>query len=145
MEKIEYITYLRFNIGGYDAAKFEVILNRKTVTYFADIYRYDEGVKHKKKITIDDLDSFIAKLNKLKVIDWNDSYDSCILDGEQWELRISYNYKKKKSIYGSNCYPDSQTDINERTGTFNDFMDAIVCLIQEPNFFTDSYFKKTQE
>lgn len=145
MANISTLTYLRFQIGGYDATKFEVILNRKTVTYFADIYRFDEGDKHKKKIPSDDLELFITKLNEIKVYEWNDEYVSDTLDGEQWELKLSYNDKKKKSIYGSNCYPNSKPDSDERTKTFNNFMDALVHLIQESKFFTDSFLNKTQQ
>lgn len=123
MENISNITYLRFFIGGYFGTNSEVILNKKTVTYHTDESSYSNGFKHKKKISTDDLELFIAKLNKLKVTDWNDNYDSDVLDGEQWELKISYNDKKKGIFMGVIATPiQSLIQLSEQMSLMNYWM-----------------------
>lgn len=140
MESVSSLTYLKFNIGGYFGSNYEVILNKKTVTYYGNESLYNHDAKHKKKISKDDLELFIAKLNKIGIADWeNDYFNIDVLDGEQWELKVSYNDKLKKSISGSNCYPYSEQNSIERTDVFIELMEALVQLIQEPTFFTDSF------
>jgi hypothetical protein len=135
MENISTITYLKFSIGGYFGSNSEVVLNKKTVTYRTDESSYNIGVKHKKKISSDDLELFVAKLNEIKLSEWDDEYVSDTLDGEQWELRLTFNDKKKKGIHGSNCYPSQGSKSYERTGEFDEFLKALSQLIKEPTFF----------
>ena len=135
MENITTLSYLRFFIGGYFGSNSEVILNKKTVTYHTDESSYSNGFKHKKKISPENLEIFILKLNEIKLSEWDDEYVSDTLDGEQWELRLTFNGKKKKGIFGSNCYPSQGSKSYERTGEFDEFLDALSQLIKEPNFF----------
>ena len=142
METISTLTYLKFKIGGCFGNCFEVTLNKKTITYHTNESLYSIGYKHKKKISTENLDIFISKLNEIRVNEWKDDYDSYVLDGEQWELKLSYNNQLKKRICGNNCYPNSEPNSIDRTDVFNNFMAALVLLIQEPTFFTESFSNK---
>jgi hypothetical protein len=139
MEEISNLSYLRFSLGGYFSCKFEIFIRKKSVTYFADRYRYNQGIKCKKKISSNEIESFITKLNLIRLTKWKDVYDSTTLDGEQWELKLTYNNKPKRSIYGSNCYPSYPLDSTERSNEFILFLDAITQLIAEPDFFNESF------
>lgn len=51
-------------------------------------------------------DDFLGALQKLHLEDWRHRYDSDVLDGTQWELKLTYaNGSRGRSYYGSNNYP----------------------------------------
>ncbi len=65
-------------------------------------------------------DKFFLFLDDIKIWEWKKEYiDPNILDGTQWEIKISNSYKKIKS-YGSNKFPNKKK--------FNDLINEIETL-----------------
>lgn len=53
-------------------------------------------------------DEFINKLSLLEIENWEENYFAPVLDGEDWELQISFlGDKKCLSKMGSNAYPSN--------------------------------------
>jgi hypothetical protein len=47
-------------------------------------------------------------VNNLKIFDWKSRYyDNNIMDGEQWEVKITLKTGKKYEFFGSNEYPEN--------------------------------------
>ncbi len=58
-----------------------------------------------------------------------------VMDGTQWELKLSYNgFKKRKIIYGSNAYPDSEINAMEFTDKFIMLLKTFDIYIAKPFF-----------
>ncbi|HUX53904.1 MAG TPA: hypothetical protein VMV56_05800 [Williamwhitmania sp.] len=142
MIKISSIHFLEFKIGGFFSSNYSITIVGDSITFFSDPYRFDEGERHTKTASVAALKLFISELNKLKVQQWKRRYENYdALDGEQWSLEIQYNnLKRKKRIYGSNEYPGSITNSVERTTEFCGFLNTLKTLIDEPDFFSESYF-----
>ncbi len=52
-------------------------------------------------------EEFLKQLRQIHIESWKKRYyDNEILDGEQWEIVLEYE-EKKKSYHGSNLYPES--------------------------------------
>lgn len=67
---------------------------------------------------------FRDSLDKVNIWGWQDIYDSDILDGLQWEVKIIFNGTKKIISYGSNNYPEK----------FESFLIAVRQLIDGLDF-----------
>lgn len=51
-------------------------------------------------------DDFLATLRQMHLEEWHHRYNSDILDGTQWEVKLTYaNGSRARSYYGSNNYP----------------------------------------
>lgn len=100
------ITEFYYSCGGFHQ-RHKVIIIKKT----------DEGIKlsvnppffgkEKAPITIseDQWDAFLNRcLSECLLHEWDDEYDSDILDGTQWSVRYTFHDKSRK-IYGSNVFP----------------------------------------
>lgn len=140
MATISSIKEFRFTIGGYGSTNFYFGLQGNIASYSADLYDIRFGVKHLREISEAELKEFLAKLNELKILEWESNYESNILDGIQWELDMVYNDTQKKRSYGSNSYPDSKGYSLKPSPTFNQFLNAISELIQVSSFFSDDFF-----
>ena len=140
MKSIELVKKFHFSIGGYFATNFDVLIKENKATYCADMYIFDFTKRHEKEISKNQMELFLAKLNQLNIIGWDNEYHNpYVLDGVQWELEITYNKTKKKRIYGSNLYPNSDPDSDETSPEFEILLNTIKELIQEPLFFSDKF------
>ncbi len=141
---IQTLNKLKFFFGGYSAANFVISIEGNIAVYSACMYSPPSLENNQKKEVLnEDLERFKSKLNQLNVLQWENEYmDNDILDGLQWELEILYNKSEKKTICGSNCYPGSPPDSSIITPIFEELLDAIIELIQEPKFFSDEFYSK---
>ena len=140
MKSIESIKKFHFTIGGYFAKNFDVVIKENKATYCADLYVFDFSKRQEKEISKNQMESFLSKLNQLNIIGWKKEYfNPDIIDGVQWELEMVYSKSNKKSIFGSNLYPNSEPDSDETSPEFEELLDAIKELIQEPLFFLDEF------
>ena len=140
MKPIESIKKFHFSISGYFARNFDVIIKENKATYCADIHIFDFTKRHEKEISKNQMELFLSKLNQLNIIGWDNEYfNPDVLDGDQWELEMVYNKSNKKSIFGSNLYPNSDPDSDEPSPEFEELLNAIKELIQEPLFFSDKF------
>ncbi|HCK24788.1 MAG TPA: hypothetical protein DHW31_08435 [Bacteroides graminisolvens] len=133
--RISSIERFRFFVGGYGRSNCEVNFQGSHLSYWYSEFCGYPGETHEKVISNMDMVSFLSKLNQLGITRWKRKYESCALDGTQWELEVLYNGARKKKIYGSNAYPGSSTDSAEETVEFRALLDAIRLLIGEPGYF----------
>lgn len=132
MKNILSIERFKFNIGGFYSTKFEFILHQNVVSFYS--YEFDKGTKLKQVVSSESLDLFIFKMNELNIVNWDNKFDNNdVQDGEQWGVEIKYNNTKKKVIYGNNEYPGSRPDSIGRTTEFNEFLEVIKLVIQDPS------------
>lgn len=81
-------------------------------------------------------DTFLERIEELRVWDWKESYHANILDGIQWSIEMSFDDRSIKS-WGNNCYPayhDNEklgSQEGKRTQLFNNFLGAVSELIGE--------------
>jgi hypothetical protein len=140
MNPIESIKKFHFSISGYFARNFDVIIKENKATYCADIYNCDFAKRKEKEISKIQMELFLTKLNQLNITGWDNEYfNPDILDGDQWELELVYNKSNKKSIFGSNLYPNSKTGSEKPSRDFKELLNAIKELIEEPLFFSDKF------
>ena len=122
MKPIESIKKFHFSISGYFARNFDVIIKENKATYCAYIHIFDFTKRHEKEISKNQMKLFLSKLNQLNIIGWDNEYfNPDILDGEQWKLEMVYNKSNKKSIFGSNLYPNSEPDSHETSPEFESY------------------------
>ena len=139
MKSIETIKKFHFSIGGYFDKNFDIIIKENKATYCADLYNCDFAERDEKEISKNQMELFLSRMNQLNIIHWEKEYVNDIMDGVQWELEMVYNKSDKKKIYGSNSYPNSEPDSDETSPEFEELLDAIKELIQEPLFFSDKF------
>lgn len=51
-------------------------------------------------------EEFLNELNKINITEWEDNYWAPIMDGESWSLKYYTTDGNKKSVTGSNAYPE---------------------------------------
>ncbi|WP_439880726.1 hypothetical protein ACSX1A_16405 [Pontibacter sp. MBLB2868] len=94
---------LNFYIGGYGRDSYRLTLHDNELRcseYYGILLEHDKIVPIEGNKNWDQLMSF------LKSCDWKRRYDSDILDGTQWELKLKAPGVNINS-YGSNAYPDN--------------------------------------
>lgn len=134
MKKIETLEKFKFDIGGFHSSKFEFLVRENMITFYCYDFYFDKGEDHRKEISNEAMDLFISNLNELSILNWNNKYDNnAVTDGEQWEIEIEYNSTRRKKIYGSNDYPGSKPESSGRTVEFNEFLEVLKLLIQDPS------------
>ena len=134
MKNILSIESFKFGMGGFNSSKFEFLLHQNIISFYSYDYHFEKGIEHRKEISGEALVLFISSLNEINILHWKNKYDNnIVLDGEQWEIWIKYNTTKQKKIYGSNEYPGSKPDSFGRTSQFNDFLEIIKLIIQDPS------------
>jgi hypothetical protein len=134
MTNILSIESFKFEIGGFGSTSFNFLLHENIISYYSYQYLYQEGDEHRKEISAEAMALFISRLNEINILGWKNKYDSFfVLDGVQWQIWIKYNSTKKKKIYGSNEYPGSYPHSCERTSQFDEFLEIIKHLIQDPS------------
>lgn len=97
---------LEIYIGGVSSKTFTLELIDKKLFYSQSDGGY---IGEKKSLPIPDdqqWNNFRATLDKVNIWGWQDTYDSDILDGLQWEIKIIFDSTKKIISYGSNSYPE---------------------------------------
>lgn len=102
-------TGFEFSIGGYFSGYKSLSLNKtdsgvvvKYIPPFSDSLTSDVNTK----ISFDQWAMFIRNLYRCYIVDWKRKYaDPDILDGTQWNLKVTYSDRKPLNIYGSNAYP----------------------------------------
>lgn len=102
------VNEVRFWTESYVYPPDEIIIRsdgEKATVTVNSVLRY---VDEEYGITQDDWERLIDKLyDDLHVDKWENSYtpSECILDGEQWELRISAAGRRRRIYKGMNAYP----------------------------------------
>jgi hypothetical protein len=96
--------------GGYSSVQIDVaggkILNVVVTPPFG---RELQPVKQ-----VHGLDDLLASLRKLHIEDWRHHYDSDIVDGTQWGLKLTYaNGRRPREYTGSNNYPYNFEELQE--------------------------------
>lgn len=119
MKRIKTIKELEFSIGGCfgDTERLHIkdgIVKAWRVESLYEQFNHKDVQGTPIKNTI----LFINQLNELQVLSWNKDYWKPVMDGTQWELKITYNGNLKKHVNGSNHYPDI---FNELIKTSNQF------------------------
>lgn len=106
INKANEIVWLKAYIGGYFGTSFEVEidLENKKATYKKIEQFYN--IEKIRTFQLDDvvLKSFKAKIDSIRIIDWDRSYHAPALDGTSWTLHV----KTLESIFaseGSNAFP----------------------------------------
>ena len=100
------------SIGGYFGPSYDVELQSDgSLLYFqnSDIIIPTANAKNRNGITVteDQWREFRKALDMANVWKWKDYYDSDILDGTQWNLRVEYKDAFLQSG-GSNSFPPKQ-------------------------------------
>lgn len=135
MNGINSIESFNFKLECFGGPIFEVYYLKYSVFYSVCKYIYGKGIEHNKKITKDAFEMFKSKLNDLKLINWQNEYYCPALDGEDWNIDLTFNSSFTKKIEGSNGYPGDNSIYIGRTEIFNELLLALDVLIQEPDFF----------
>lgn len=102
MNLIKSIESFNFKLVGFFASIFEISFEKNVITYIAQSSPYDEGLKYEKEISSESIEIFKSKLNKLNFITWQTEYYNPVLDGEDWEIDITFNSSVRKKIVGLN-------------------------------------------
>ncbi len=92
-----------FYLGGYGRDSYRLTLNNGSLS--CSQY-YGVPTEHDKIIKISNNEHWEKLLSFLKNCSWEEVYDSTILDGTQWELKVMGRGIRINS-YGSNVYPDN--------------------------------------
>lgn len=58
------------------------------------------------KIVAVPAEDFLNELNKISITEWEDDYWVPVMDGESWSLKYYTTDGNKKSVTGSNAYPE---------------------------------------
>lgn len=92
-----------FSIQGYNRDNnYRVWLDNNTLR--VDQILYGKNVPLEKEIFVNQNEFWKDLLQFLHTCQWDEKYESYVLDGTQWELKIKGDGIKIKS-YGSNNYP----------------------------------------
>ncbi len=108
-----------FYHGGFRGPSIEIMYKKNNfeISFMNQGHFVTHYIKQPSKIK---WDKFFLFLDDIKIWEWKKEYiDPNILDGTQWEIKISNSYKKIKS-YGSNKFPNKKK--------FNDLMNEIETL-----------------
>lgn len=125
---------LDIDIGGHMAPNARIRWENKALHY-----QHNNGPLFDNKIinpSEEQWDTFLKRLEELRVWDWEENYHANILDGIQWSIEMSFADRSIKS-WGSNCYPANNhndklsSQEGKRTELFNNFLVAVSELIGE--------------
>jgi hypothetical protein len=115
--KPEDIKVFWVRIGGFFGGHIEIETGYRNGEFFAE--RMERFFDHTGYIPEFSEQKFLNfrdfLVNDLKIFDWKKRYyDNNILDGEQWEIKITLNDNKKIEMYGSNEYPKNFEDFRDK-------------------------------
>lgn len=145
MTPINSVENLKFSIGSCFYPKFIFAIEGNVLNYGLCTLIHDLESDHQTEVSNAEVENFIFELNNLNLVCWKNEYSNdLVLDGEDWELEISYNKNKKKHISGSNHYPGTRFNSTNRSPKFNRLMNAFRVLIRDPDFFKDKYQRKSK-
>lgn len=104
---------LYYYCGGYFGPNERLIVKKIANGFSLEYTKYyqdyvDNGVPHYHTLWSET--RFMRWAEKLKAIgfdQWQDKYWIAACDGEQWELRYKFEGESKRSVNGSNAYPDN--------------------------------------
>ena len=142
MKKIESLESFSFSIGGYSTSIFKIRALYNVAHYEAAIYQGRPEVIRNISYKDEQLHELVSVLNEIEVLYWEDEYVSDILDGTQWELKLNYNRKKEKKVFGSNMYPGLKENSEDPTEIFEQMIQAFAVFIGEEKFFEERYLYK---
>jgi len=94
-----------FSLGGYFNSHNYTVRLEGDLLYVSDSL-YPLPPEFEKKIAVTNNENWAALLTFLKECNWQKTYDSGILDGTQWTLKVKGSSCNLK-VYGSNAYPEN--------------------------------------
>ena len=106
---------LKFGVGGYFEGHSDIEIKRteggahvRTV-----VFPYGEDCSIDRDITVGKWERIVNQLyNRMYLHEWKKKYvDPCVLDGEQWELKVTLTGGRERNYYGSNDYPPYWTEL----------------------------------
>ncbi len=98
-----------FTVGGFHEGYTDYVIKfNDTDEAVFEIYRFRQ--KEEGYGTISKR-GCISKLQSLYIGEWKKRYWADVLDGTQWELKLTFADNKVKKYYGSNAYPFSYKDL----------------------------------
>ena len=115
---------LNFFIGGFSGGYEKIIWLKGKLYHLMDGEPEDEEVRPEEVLNVTtpstkEWEEFWQTVDTLKVWSWKKNYiNRGVIDGTQWELRIKRKGRRRRTIFGSNAYPQPK-------GTFNSFIKAI--------------------
>ena len=115
---------LNFFIGGFSGGYEKIIWLNGKLYHLMDGEPEDEEVRPEEVLNVTtpstkEWEEFWQTVDTLKVWSWEKNYiNRGVIDGTQWELRIKRKGRRRRTIFGSNAYPQPK-------GTFNSFVKAI--------------------
>jgi hypothetical protein len=86
-----------------------------------------------KIISLEKLSEFWTMISMMRLEYWKENYNSCVLDGLQWSVKIDSDFLKKE-VLGSNEFPDGSCTL-KNTPIFDKLIAAVEYLIEEQHYF----------
>lgn len=122
----EAICYIYFVTGRYDAGYPQVTMLKRKNDIILDVRPgYDQAALFiHREITVEEWVAVAEVLFcKLYLHKWKKRFvDPTILDGEQWELNLGLDGRRKRTYSGSNAYPPYWNELRE---VFRPFFDEV--------------------
>lgn len=94
-----------FSLGGYFNDHNYTISLKNNSVFVSDKNDFQDSTAEK-LVSIENNEGWLQLLAFLKNCGWEKNYDSGILDGTQWELKVKGKGLNLKS-FGSNAYPEN--------------------------------------
>jgi len=114
-----------FSLGGYYSSHNYTVRLAGDLLFVSDSL-YPRPPEVEEKIPVTNNENWAALLTFIKQCNWQKTYDSGILDGTQWTLKVKGNGCNLK-VYGSNAYPEN----------FDDFIGILNKLISPTGIMID--------
>lgn len=103
------VTSISFSVGGFTYGETTVKISRNDTGALVTISKlpYSVDCTDDCQITMRRWSQIIDTLyTKMYLHEWKKSYDNlCVLDGTQWELKITLTNNRVRNYHGSNAYP----------------------------------------
>lgn len=112
-QKEKKVKYLSFWRGGYFGTNELIILKASNGRLDIDCYLFShknpqETIPHfHGNWTKERSKRWLSKIEQTRFELWKDKYWADICDGEQWRLSFQFEGENKRSIFGSNAYPEN--------------------------------------
>ena len=136
MNLITSIENFNFKLEIFGVQTFVISFEKNVASYNNHGFIFFTVPNLEKEISVESYELFKSKLNELNFITWQKEYYNDVLDGEDWEIDITFNKSTRKKIVGINGYPGDNSNFIGRTEIFNELLLALNDLIQEPDFFS---------
>ena len=112
---IESVEKLKFGVGGYFQGHTDIEIKRTDngARVHAVVFPYGESCSIDRDITSGKWYKIVNQLyNRMYLHEWKKKYVALnVLDGEQWELKVSLTGGRERNYYGSNDYPPYWTEL----------------------------------